>query len=132
MLTSTRSLLQHPCSQVLCCRCCPALPAHQTYGPAQSNCDTLHPYAKLLELLPPRPLLPARPAGAELAGLCREAALGALREDLGGATAVAARHFVAALADARPSLTPELLAKYEGWNRREARPVGAALPAAAL
>lgn len=60
-------------------------------------------------------------AGAELAGLCREAALAALREDFSGAQQVAARHFDAARDTVRPSLTPELLQKYESWSRTSAR-----------
>ena len=62
-------------------------------------------------------------AGAELAGLCREAALAALREDFSGAAAVAARHFEAARLAIRPALTPTLLAKYEGWSRQGAAAV---------
>ncbi|GAB4813702.1 hypothetical protein N2152v2_000748 [Parachlorella kessleri] len=67
--------------------------------------------------------------GAELAGLCREAALAALREDFSGAREVAARHFEAARGAVRPSLTPELLHKYESWSRREKRSGFAAGPA---
>lgn len=56
--------------------------------------------------------------GAELAGICREAAIAALREDLQGADRVARCHFEAARAAARAALTPELLESYEGWNKR--------------
>jgi SpoVK/Ycf46/Vps4 family AAA+-type ATPase len=56
-------------------------------------------------------------AGAELAALCREAALAALREDLQGAQHVAARHLEAAMAAIKPALTPFVLAEYEAWRR---------------
>ncbi len=56
--------------------------------------------------------------GAELASLCREAAIASLREDMAGATEVAARHFAAARAALRPMLTPESLVQYEGFGRR--------------
>lgn len=59
--------------------------------------------------------------GAELAGLCREAALAALREDLAGAQAVAARHFAAARAAVAPALTASDLAKYEAWGSKYSR-----------
>eukprot|EP00850_Spirogloea_muscicola_P023700 SM000379S14413 [mRNA] locus=s379:687:1695:- [translate_table: standard] len=49
--------------------------------------------------------------GAELAGLCREAALAALREDI-AAPCVRQQHFLAALASARPSLTAAAAASY--------------------
>jgi SpoVK/Ycf46/Vps4 family AAA+-type ATPase len=62
-------------------------------------------------------LLPLSPAGAELAALCREAALAALREDLEGARHVAARHFEAARAAIKPALNPFALAEYEAWKR---------------
>jgi len=67
--------------------------------------------------LPCPPLL-LRTAGAELANLCREAALGAVREDEEGAREVAARHFAGAQALAVPALTPKLLAEYEAWGAR--------------
>jgi SpoVK/Ycf46/Vps4 family AAA+-type ATPase len=59
--------------------------------------------------------------GAELAGLCREAAMAALREDVGGAQAVAGRHFAASRAAASPALTPAELAQYEDWGRQYGR-----------
>jgi SpoVK/Ycf46/Vps4 family AAA+-type ATPase len=59
--------------------------------------------------------------GAELAALCREAALAALREDLEGAAAVARRHFDAVRGSAAPALTPAELVKYEGWGRQYGR-----------
>lgn len=59
--------------------------------------------------------------GAELAGLCREAALAALREDLAGADAVAGRHFAAARATVTPALTASELAKYEAWGSQFSR-----------
>jgi hypothetical protein len=51
----------------------------------------------------------------------REAALAALREDLEGAQAVAARHFDSARAAAAPALTMEQLAQYESWGRQYSR-----------
>ncbi|GBF97186.1 hypothetical protein Rsub_10047 [Raphidocelis subcapitata] len=59
--------------------------------------------------------------GAEVAALCREAALAALREDIEGASEVAARHFEAARAAAAPALTAAQLAAYESWGRQYAR-----------
>eukprot|EP00798_Chlamydomonas_sp_ICE-L_P030681 gene30681-35705_t len=56
-------------------------------------------------------------SGAELAGLCREAAIAALREDMEHG-AVAARHFRAARAGLRAGLTPEVMQYYEEWNLR--------------
>ena len=56
--------------------------------------------------------------GAELEALCREAALAALREDVAGAAAVAARHFKAARAAAAPALTAACLREYEAWGCR--------------
>ncbi|MEW5302448.1 MAG: hypothetical protein WDW36_005234 [Sanguina aurantia] len=55
--------------------------------------------------------------GAELAGVCREAAMAAVREDMQFASEVAMRHFSQALASTRPSLTPELLDRYESWGQ---------------
>lgn len=55
--------------------------------------------------------------GAELEGLCREAALTCLRENLEAAEQVAGRHFEAALGSSKPSLTSELLADYAQWKR---------------
>jgi SpoVK/Ycf46/Vps4 family AAA+-type ATPase len=59
--------------------------------------------------------------GAELAGLCAEAALAALREDVASAAAVAGRHFAAARAAAAPALTPAQIAEYEAWGSRHQR-----------
>lgn len=56
--------------------------------------------------------------GAELAAVCREAAMAALREDVEEADVVAERHFLAALDGVRPALTTEALAKYEAWPPR--------------
>ena len=56
--------------------------------------------------------------GAELEGICREAALAALREDLAGASSVAMRHFEAARAAARPSLSVEDLHTFSNWRRQ--------------
>eukprot|EP00850_Spirogloea_muscicola_P023078 SM000327S12482 [mRNA] locus=s327:102417:105765:+ [translate_table: standard] len=61
--------------------------------------------------------------GAELAGLCREAALAALREDI-AAPCVRQQHFLAALASARPNLTAAAAASYASAlapGRRRAR-----------
>eukprot|EP00198_Chlamydomonas_reinhardtii_P002273 XP_001691609.1 cdc48-like protein [Chlamydomonas reinhardtii] len=55
--------------------------------------------------------------GAELAAVCREAALAALREDLQGAEQVAARHFAAAVAAVRPALSAAELDTYAAWGR---------------
>lgn len=55
--------------------------------------------------------------GAELAALCKEAAMAALREDLHNVTQVHHRHFEAALGSIKPQLTDELLRAYENWNR---------------
>lgn len=69
---------------------------------------------------PPPPSIPVLPwpaAGAELAGLCREAAISALREGMDTATHVAARHFDAARAAVRPMLSQQQLAQYESWGR---------------
>jgi ATP-dependent 26S proteasome regulatory subunit len=64
--------------------------------------------------------------GAELAAICAEAALAALRE-APGAAAVAQRHFVAAARAAPPSLTPQQLAGYAAFGLR-ARGAAAAPP----
>jgi SpoVK/Ycf46/Vps4 family AAA+-type ATPase len=53
--------------------------------------------------------------GAELAAVCREAALSALREDPGAARAVCARHFEDALRGSTPLLDEKLLEKYASW-----------------
>lgn len=54
--------------------------------------------------------------GAELAGLCREAALAALREDLADATHVAARHFEMARNALRPpNVNAAMLVAYQQW-----------------
>ena len=58
--------------------------------------------------------------GAELEGLCREAALCALREDLQGASSVCRHHFEAALAALHPGLTREALAAYAAFGRGRA------------
>eukprot|EP00898_Chlorokybus_atmophyticus_P001886 jgi/Chlat1/2699/Chrsp180S02862 len=56
------------------------------------------------------------PTGAELQGLCREAAMTALREDI-RAPAIAHKHFVAARGSAKASLTPLMLAAYEAFQQ---------------
>jgi SpoVK/Ycf46/Vps4 family AAA+-type ATPase len=53
--------------------------------------------------------------GAELAAVCREAALSALREDPGAAMVVCARHFEDALRGSTPLLDEKLLEKYASW-----------------
>lgn len=56
--------------------------------------------------------------GAELAGVCREAALAALREggvSMHSVEEVAGRHFEAAVRAVRPALSEELLAQYADW-----------------
>jgi SpoVK/Ycf46/Vps4 family AAA+-type ATPase len=58
-------------------------------------------------------------SGAEVAGVCREAALAALRED-GDATEVTQRHFLAAVAAAPPALSAEELARYAAFGSRTA------------
>lgn len=59
--------------------------------------------------------------GAELAGLCREAALSALREDLAGAQTVSGRHFAAARSAVHPALSSSDLAKYAAWGSQYSR-----------
>jgi SpoVK/Ycf46/Vps4 family AAA+-type ATPase len=67
-----------------------------------------------------------RYTGAELAAVCREAALGALREDPGGASCVAKQHFEAAVAGVRPSLSEAALARYAAWPPRRGGAAAAA------
>ena len=55
--------------------------------------------------------------GAELEGLCREAALAALREDLHGAHQVAAEHFASVRQSMRPGLNAFSLQAYASWHR---------------
>ncbi|EFN51849.1 hypothetical protein CHLNCDRAFT_37221 [Chlorella variabilis] len=59
--------------------------------------------------------------GAELAAVCREAALAALREDIEGARRVHPRHFTFALGTIQPHLTAADLAEWEAWPERAAR-----------
>lgn len=54
--------------------------------------------------------------GAEVAGVCREAAMAALREDLQGAQEVAYRHFLAARLAAAPALSAEELQRFANWR----------------
>ena len=56
--------------------------------------------------------------GAELAAICREAALAALREDVDGAAAVAGRHFAAARAAAAPATAPTRQTRPRRCRRR--------------
>ena len=62
----------------------------------------------------------ARYTGAELAQVCREAAMAAIRERPADAR-VAARHFDAARLDVRPALSEADLAASAAWRRRPAR-----------
>ncbi|KAK9844745.1 hypothetical protein WJX74_006256 [Apatococcus lobatus] len=55
--------------------------------------------------------------GAELEGLCREAALSALREDLQGARQVAAKHFASVKHSMKPGLNPLSLQSYASFRR---------------
>jgi SpoVK/Ycf46/Vps4 family AAA+-type ATPase len=63
-------------------------------------------------------LVPLYTTGADLAAVCREAALAALEEDL-ASTAVSARHFAVATGRVPPSPPPppELSATYERFKR---------------
>mmetsp|Transcript_38284 Transcript_38284/g.108230 ORF Transcript_38284/g.108230 Transcript_38284/m.108230 type:complete len:577 (+) Transcript_38284:1138-2868(+) len=54
--------------------------------------------------------------GAELASVCREAALAALREDMEGAHAIKAEHFQAAVDMVRPVLTQARLSELSAWR----------------
>jgi transitional endoplasmic reticulum ATPase len=53
-------------------------------------------------------------SGADLEALVREAALVALRENL-NASVVESRHFITALNNIKPSLTPQMIKFYEEW-----------------
>lgn len=55
--------------------------------------------------------------GAELAGLCREAAIAALRESLEADT-VCKRHFDSARTGIRPALTPLQIASYANFKSK--------------
>ncbi len=56
-------------------------------------------------------------SGADIAALCREAALLALREDI-NATRVHMRHFMKALEVIRPSITADMVKFYEDWYKQ--------------
>ena len=56
-------------------------------------------------------------SGADLEAVCREAGLCALREDL-NASKVYMRHFEAALKKIKPSITPDLVKFYTGFEKR--------------
>ena len=56
-------------------------------------------------------------SGADIAALCREAALLALREDI-SATRVHMRHFMKALEVIRPSITADMVKFYEDWYKQ--------------
>ncbi|KAK9787377.1 hypothetical protein WJX73_009748 [Symbiochloris irregularis] len=80
---------------------------HTRSMPLANDVD-LHALAEATELY----------TGAELEGMCAEAALAALREDLQGASSVSQRHFEAAMAGMRPGLTPAKLQQYAAWDPR--------------
>ena len=56
-----------------------------------------------------------RHTGAEVAAVCREAAMAALREDVEGAREVCMRHFERALAGVPPGLSEQALLQYAQW-----------------
>lgn len=58
----------------------------------------------------------ARFSGAELAALCREAAMAAIDEQREGAERVAKRHFLRALGRVRPQIDDAMLAFFEGFR----------------
>ena len=57
-------------------------------------------------------------SGAEIAAVCREAALAAMADDPAGASTVGLAAFHAAVAGVTPSITAEMLAFYDGYERR--------------
>lgn len=56
-------------------------------------------------------------SGAEIAAVCREAAMAALREDM-GAQAVCVRHYSTALKRQTPQITAETLSFYRRFEER--------------
>jgi SpoVK/Ycf46/Vps4 family AAA+-type ATPase len=121
------------------------LDAHVFVGPpsdAAERLEALRVHARDLPLAPDADLervaeRTGRFTGAELAALCREAAMAALRERLGGGgggeggdkdddggaaaargVQVGARHLEAARRAMAPALTDEDLRAYEAWGRR--------------
>ena len=56
-------------------------------------------------------------SGAEIAAVCREAAMAALREDM-STQAVALRHYLEALKKQTPQITDETLAFYRRFEER--------------
>jgi transitional endoplasmic reticulum ATPase len=56
-------------------------------------------------------------SGADLEALCREAAMGVLRRDIKGKE-VKAEHFWQAMERVKPSLTPDLIKAYQGFEER--------------
>lgn len=54
--------------------------------------------------------------GADLAGLCREAAICALRDDVDGSQVIDRRHFETALLGLKPSVSQQDLRAYELWG----------------
>ena len=60
-----------------------------------------------------------RYTGAELAAVCSEAVMAALREDVEGVEVVEMRHFEAALKGVRAALSEEVLESYAAWPPRK-------------
>lgn len=56
-------------------------------------------------------------SGAEIAAVCREAALAALREDM-SAQSVQLRHYMTALKSQVPQITQEMLSFYRQFEER--------------
>ncbi len=56
-------------------------------------------------------------AGSDIEACCREAALAALEENM-KATKVSRRHFMKAIQEMNPTLTPEMEKAYETWGKR--------------
>jgi transitional endoplasmic reticulum ATPase len=56
-------------------------------------------------------------SGADLEALVREAAMRALREDI-NITAIHMRHFLEAMNEVKPSITPEIVKMYEEWSSK--------------
>ena len=61
-------------------------------------------------------------SGAEIASICREAALAAMEEDPEGAQVVARRHFETAMDRVTPQITDEMLNFYRSFGRKRGQP----------
>ncbi|MEM3401815.1 MAG: ATPase, partial [Candidatus Hadarchaeales archaeon] len=59
-------------------------------------------------------------SGADLAALCREAAMRVLRKDITGKE-IKAIHFKEAMKEVKPSVTPEMIKVYESFAERQGR-----------